>query len=409
VDLTATPGLDPARALDPARFAIAGRAPRAALRPASREELGEALRAAARDRLAVVPWGGGVGLAGADAPPRYDLAIDLTALDRIVTYDPDDFTLTAECGVTLAALADAVAARGQELPLECAHAGRATYGGVLAANAAGPRRLRFGSPRDRILGGHYALGDGTLAKSGGRVVKNVAGYALHRLLCGSRGALGVLVEAAIKLAPAPHARLALAWALDAPALADGARFASLARLEPAWWVVLGREAARGIAGLPDAPFVVVTGLEDDPGWVAAQRARFTDAFGAPHASCEGAEALALSRAIADRDAPATGGQLAFASAHVTPAALAPLVAEPELATARFTVTGGRLVVAVTGERAGVFAERAHEAGFRWVECTGLAGFNPPLAPQSAVTALRARIRSQLDPRGAFAFGERWSG
>jgi FAD/FMN-containing dehydrogenase len=409
VDLTATLGLDPARALDPARFAIGGRVPRVALRPARREELAETLRAAASEHLAVVPWGGGVGLARADTPPRYDLALDLTALDRIVAYEPDDFTLTAECGTLLATMADAVAARGQELPLEGAHAERATFGGVLAANAVGLRRLRFGSPRDRILGGSFVLGDGTLAKSGGRVVKNVAGYAIHRLLCGSRGALGVLVEATIKLAPAPHARLALAWALDARALADGARFASLARLEPAWWVVLGRDVARGIAGLPDAPFVVVTGLEDDPGWVATQRARFTDAIGVPDASFEAAAAHALSRAIADGAAPATAGELLFASAHVTPEALAPLLAEPETASFRFTVTGGRLAVTVTDERAIPFAARAHEAGFRWIECSGLTEFRPPLPPQTAVTALRARIRAELDPGAAFAFGERWSG
>jgi FAD/FMN-containing dehydrogenase len=409
VDLTATLGLDPARALDPQRFAIAGHAPRAALRPTSREELAEALRAGASGRLAVVPWGGGVGLARADAPARYDLALDLTALDQVVAYEPDDFTLTAECGVSLAALTEAVAARGQELPLECAHATRATFGGVLAANAVGPRRLRFGSPRDRVLGASFVLGDGTMAKTGGRVVKNVAGYAVHRLLCGSRGALGVLVEATIKLAPAPHARLALVWSLDAGMLADGARYAALARLEPAWWVVLGREAARGIPGLPDAPFVMVAGLEDDPGWVATQRARFTDAIGVPQASFEDAQTLALSRAIADREAPLTGGELAFASAHLTPAALGTLLAEPEIASARFTVTGGRLHVAITDERAGAFAARAHEQGFRWIERVGLAGFSPPLAPQSAVTALRARIRAELDPGEAFAFGERWVG
>jgi glycolate oxidase FAD binding subunit len=409
VDLSATLGLDAARVLDPARFAIAGAVPRAALRPANREELAEALRAAAHERLAVVPWGGGVGLAGADAPTRYDLALDLTALDRIVAYEPEDFTLTAECGVTMTALVDAVATRGQELPLECAHASRATFGGVLAANSVGPRRLRFGSPRDRILGAHFALGDGTLVKSGGRVVKNVAGYAIHRLLCGSRGALGVFVEAAIKLAPAPHTRLAMIWAIDAKTLADSERYASLARLEPAWWVVLGRDAARGIAGLPDAPFVIVTGLEDDPGWVATQRARFTDAVGVPHAMLESADALALSRAIADRDASVEPGQLGFVSAHVTPAALAPLITEPEIGSARFTATGGRLVVTVSSGRADGFATRALEAGFSWVDRVGSAEFNPPLAPQSAVTSLRARIRTQLDAGGAFAFGERWAG
>src|SRR6185503_9728164 len=98
----------------------------------------------------------------------------------------------------------ALAARGQELPLEGAREERATLGGVLAANAVGPRRRFFGSPRDRILGACYALGDGTLARAGGKVVKNVAGYGIHRLLCGSRGGLAVLLEASLKLLPAPE-------------------------------------------------------------------------------------------------------------------------------------------------------------------------------------------------------------
>ena len=409
MDLTATLGLDAARALDPARFAIGGRAPRLALRPAGRDELTEALRGATREHLAVVPWGGGVGLARMAPPARYDLALDLTALDRVVAYEPDDLTLTAECGVTVAALAATVAAHGQELPLECAHAARATFGGALAANAGGPRRLRFGSPRDRILGGHFMLGDGTLARTGGRVVKNVAGYAIHRLLCGSRGGLAVMVEATLKLAPAPHARLALAWGLDAVALADTARFSALPRLEPAWWVVLGRDAARGIPALPDAPFVMAVGLEDDAEWVAAQRVRFTAALGTPHANVEGDAALALSLAIADGDAPGAGAHLSFSSAHLSPAALAPLTGEPEAPSLRFIATGGRLGARVTPERAAAFAARAHEAGFRWTEAEGLERFEPPLPGQSGVSALRTSIRAALDPAGTFAYGERWAG
>ena len=191
--MSATLGLGAARAVDAARYAIAGKLPRVALRPAAAGEVAEALRAAGRDGLGAVPWGGGTALALGQPPERYDVALDLTAFDRVVEYEPEDFTVTAECGVTLATLRATLAARGQELPLEGARAEAATLGGVLAANASGPRRLRFGAPHDRILGGHFALADGTLARSGGKVVKNVAGYALHRLLCGSRGGPGVLV------------------------------------------------------------------------------------------------------------------------------------------------------------------------------------------------------------------------
>ena len=101
----AAPGLDVAPAVDPARYAIGGRPPRAALRPANAEQAAEALRAATRDRLAVVPWGGGVGLGRDDGAPRYDLALDLAGLDELVEYDPEDLTLTAQCGVTVTALA----------------------------------------------------------------------------------------------------------------------------------------------------------------------------------------------------------------------------------------------------------------------------------------------------------------
>jgi glycolate oxidase FAD binding subunit len=170
-----TLGLGAERVADPASYAISNTVPRFAVRPATRDEVVEAVRAAATDDLKVVPWGGGVSLHMVRAPERYDVAIDLTALDRIVEYDPDDLTITAECGVTLRGLRDTLAARGQELPLEGARGDVATLGGALAANTSGARRLRFGAPVDRILGARFVLGDATFARSGGRVVKNVAG------------------------------------------------------------------------------------------------------------------------------------------------------------------------------------------------------------------------------------------
>ena len=113
------------------------------------------LRAASRDRLQVVPWGGGVALSRTSAPHPFDVALDLTGLDRIVDYDPEDFTVTAECGVRIETLRETLAARGQELPLEAPAPWAATLGGALAANASGPRRRHFGSPRDRVLGARF--------------------------------------------------------------------------------------------------------------------------------------------------------------------------------------------------------------------------------------------------------------
>jgi glycolate oxidase FAD binding subunit len=406
VDLTApSRTLDPARSVDPARYAIGGVAPHEALRPVSRDEVAEVLRAAARDHQAVAPWGGGTALSRDAAPDRYDVALDLTALDRVVEYEPEDLTLTAECGVTLAHLRALVAARGQELPLEAPHADRATLGGVLAANASGPRRLRFGAPRDRILGSRFALGDGTLARTGGKVVKNVAGYGIHRMLCGSRGGLGVILEASLKLAPAPERRVALVFGADAGALADAARWAALPRLEPALVTVVGRDMA---SALPQTgqPFAVVVGLEDDTAWVERQIAIVESALGAPAARVEDEPAIALWQSLADLE-DAAEGRLTFTTAANTPAALATLLDQPAAASLVFHAPAGRLHLFPPAAQAADLGRRLSGAGFTLIDAGLRTDVDPTLPPESSILALRARLRAQLDPASVMALGERW--
>lgn len=401
MDLSAqatTLGLDAARAVDPARYRLGAATPRVALRPASRDEAVEAIRAAARDGLALVPWGGGVTLAREPAPPRYDVALDLAALDGIVEYDPEDLTLTAECGATLATLGAALAARGQELPLEGARGGRATLGGVLATNAGGPRRLRFGAPYDRVLGARFALGDGTLARSGGRVVKNVAGYAIHRLLCGSRGGLGVLLEASLKLLPAPERRLMLVYeGLDGAALADPARWERFPRLEP---------AALTVCSTAGGGYEVIVGLEDEARWVEQQAVATTQALGAAAARLEGAAVVARWQTLCDRT-DAADVALGFVSAHNTPAALAPLLAHDARTPFVFHAPAGRLHVTVAPDQAAAMVVALAPHGFTLVEAPG-APTGPALPPQVAVQAVRARLRAALDPGDTLALGPRWA-
>jgi len=189
------------RAVDATRYAMSGATPRLAWRPETAAEVADAVRQAGADGLKLVPWGGGVALTREPAPERFDVALDMTGLKRIAIYDPDDYTITVECGITVDELRATLGAKNQELPLEGAESWGATLGGVLAANASGPRRRALGAPRDRILGASFVTGDAVLAKSGGRVVKNVAGHAVHRLLVGSRGALGVIFRLAWTITP----------------------------------------------------------------------------------------------------------------------------------------------------------------------------------------------------------------
>lgn len=134
---------------------------------------------------------------------RADIAISLEKLNRIIDHQPANLTVRAEAGLTLGALNQALAEHGQYLPLDPPFSERATLGGILAANASGSLRIRFGSARDLTLGLRVALPDGQIVHGGGDVVKNVAGYDLPKLFIGSLGTLGVILEATFKVAPLP--------------------------------------------------------------------------------------------------------------------------------------------------------------------------------------------------------------
>ena len=149
-------------------------------------------------------------LAAAHARRERIEAIDLRAFDRVVDYEPEDMTATVEAGLTLAAFQERLAQRGQWLPIDPPEPHAATVGAILATNASGPRRFGYGTIREHLLGLKVVLADGRLIRSGGRVVKNVAGYDLQKLFIGARGTLGVIVEATFKVRPLPAAERFLA-------------------------------------------------------------------------------------------------------------------------------------------------------------------------------------------------------
>jgi len=144
--------------------------------------------------------------------------LSLDRLNKVIDYAPEELVLTAQPGVTLAALEKLVAAEGQMLPFEPPHLtgllgskGEATLGGALAANLSGPRRVRAGAARDHLLGFEAVTGRGELMKAGGKVVKNVTGYDLSKLMAGSWGTLAVFTEVTIKVLPAARTEVTMLW------------------------------------------------------------------------------------------------------------------------------------------------------------------------------------------------------
>lgn len=185
--------------------------------PRDEDELMALLRAASEGGLRVLPIGNGTKLDQALVPERLDVAISTRRLSGITAFDPAEGVVTARAGTSMRVLRDAIEREGLHLSPEVARPDRATLGGVVGAASSGADRLAHGPLRDRVLGLRLALSDGRVVKSGGALVKDVAGYDLHKLVCGSHGSLGVAVEISLRLAPARASRVALRRRVDGPA------------------------------------------------------------------------------------------------------------------------------------------------------------------------------------------------
>ena len=185
------------------RFTVDGVSPEVAVFPGSVEEVSAVLAACSEARVGVIPRGGGTSMGLGAIPSRGEVALVLTRLDRVLEHEPGDMTSTVQAGMTLAAYQAALGAHGQFLALDAPRPDRATLGGILAANVSGPRRLRYGTARDLLIGAKLVHADGSVTKAGAKVVKNVTGYDLNKLYVGSLGTLGVLVEACFRLYPRP--------------------------------------------------------------------------------------------------------------------------------------------------------------------------------------------------------------
>ena len=186
-------------------YAVDGLLPAWVARPTRVEEVSRLLTLASEERQAVVPRGSGTLMDLGNPPRRVDGVLDLSDLSSVVDYEPADLTASVQCGLSIAALAARLTARRQFLPLDPLEGMSRSVGGVLATNGSGPLRYRYGTPRDLLLGVRFVQADGTVTGGGARVVKSVTGYDVPKLMVGSLGTLGVLVEATIRLHPLPEA------------------------------------------------------------------------------------------------------------------------------------------------------------------------------------------------------------
>lgn len=396
--------------------AVLGVVPRRAYEPASEDEAREAMRACAAEGLRVAFVGGGTDL-GVGAPPAaLDAVVRTGRLARIVEHAPADQIVRVEAGMTIAALQRALAPHGQRLALDPPLPERATAGGVVAANAFGPLRTRYGGVRDLVIGASFVRADGVLARGGGKVVKNVAGFDLPRLLVGSLGTLALVTSVTFRLHPIPQARATVLFpALDPRRVRALVRAWTEAQVEPAaaaalvgpggWDLavrlegfapgvaqqsdrLLGAAAAAGAAGarLDEAAEGALWARHDAIRVLGAFRAKLS----ARPADVEGAGA-----ALAGLLAALPGGAgvwyptLGLGYACGDAASPAEVAAAATAARAALAPSGGALVVA------------AASAEVR-------ARFDPWGAPPSALAVMR-RLKAQLDPDARLAPGRHAGG
>jgi glycolate oxidase FAD binding subunit len=263
---------------------IDGAPGRFVVEPGSEQELSAVLRYANEAGLRVAPRGGGSKLTWGNPPEHVDLIVSMARLDQIIEHAWADLTVTVEAGCTMQNLQERLAQHGQRLALDAMWPERATVGGVLSTNDSGALRLRFGGMRDLIIGVTLALPDGTLARSGGKVVKNVAGYDLPKLATGALGTLGVIARATFRLHPLPqHTRTLSIRAGDPVEMQHCLLAIQDSQLAP---------SALQVRLAANAPAAIDILFEGTPPGLAAQEARMRDLVEPLPVTETGAEAWA---------------------------------------------------------------------------------------------------------------------
>ncbi len=410
-----------------AAHAVDGVVPSAVAAPDSVATLSVVMKMASEQGYTVIPRGGGTRMRIGHPPSRADIVMSLARLNRIVSHEPADQTAMVEAGITMAGLQAGLGERDQYLPLDPPGGSAGTLGGALATNASGVLRTSFGTVRDMVIGLRVVQADGTIVKSGGQVVKNVAGYDLNKMYIGSLGTLGVLAEVNLKLQPLPAAaRMIIGSMPDLSTAAECAfrvldsdimpSFLELAN--PVARDLLAREhgehpgsrTSGGGDGVPDsrddAGFSLIAGMlgpEETIGWQIEECERIVRAMGASDViHLEGdayRQALDSLRAFpAGRMAPRGMQSGLVCRASVTPDEVEALYRLADAHCARLSICCGMLSHFASGHVAFVFYGRRP---FQEADFDGLADLVEALRTASerhgafvveqAPTALKARV------------------
>jgi glycolate oxidase FAD binding subunit len=384
--------------------AIAGIRPGAAYAPATLDECAEVMALAARDGLRLGFVGGGTAL-GLGAPPsRLDAVIRTEKLARILEHAPADQVVVVEAGVALGALQAALAAHGQRLALDPPWPERATIGGLIATAGFGPLRARYGAIRDLIIGVTLVRADGAIARGGGKVVKNVAGFDLPKVACGSLGTLGLIAAAAFRLHPLPEVvQTVIAAGLSPEQVVAVIGAVRAAQLEPTCAVAL-TSGARFDLGLRFEGFgsgiayqvarvIEIAGAAGAP--AAAASEEDTAAFWRRHDAVRTAAALRVRVTALPTQFPAVAARLAGVGDLAWYATLGIGYAGSAAGAADDAAAAGSPAATLTAARAALIADGGslvveHAPGDLGVEPWGP-------APQSF--SIMQRLKRRFDPDG----------
>jgi glycolate oxidase FAD binding subunit len=379
------------------RDAIAGVRPRAAYAPATIDECAEVMAIAARERLRLGFIGGGTALALGAPPTGLDAVVRTEQLTRIIEHAPADQVVIVEAGLSLAALQAELAAHGQRLALDPPLADRATIGGLVATAGFGALRARYGAIRDLIIGVTLVLADGTVARGGGKVVKNVAGFDLPKVACGSLGTLGLIAAAAFRLHPLPEVvRTVVMPGVRADQVVALVAAARAAQLEPTCAVAI-------TAG---AGFELGVRFEGFGQGVAPQVARLVEIARAADAPAEPLSDDAAAAFWGRHDAVRTAAPLRVRAAALPTrfpevaaqlAGLGPLV---WYATLGVGIAGGDVDPAVAGPAIAAARAALVAGGGSLVIEQAPAGLAiDPWGPPPASFAIMQRLKRRFDPDG----------